>query len=68
MTKKFKKLNVFCFPGILKDVLGSYDMAFYFGSIGIVAGGIMMASGNVWLYKQKKKSQQAKSDSSDNTV
>ncbi|XP_060583505.1 monocarboxylate transporter 12-like [Ruditapes philippinarum] len=40
--------------GLLKDFLGTYDMAFYFGSIGIVAGGFTMAVGNIWLYKQKK--------------
>lgn len=42
--------------GLFKDFLGSYDMAFYFGSFGIIAGGMMMAAGNVWLYRQKKKS------------
>mgnify|MGYP000147409907 CR=1 FL=1 len=42
-----------CVSGLLKDFLGSYDMAFYFGTIGIVAGGIMMASGNIYIYRQR---------------
>jgi len=29
-------------------------MSFYFGSIGILFGGIIMACGNIWLHKQKK--------------
>jgi hypothetical protein len=32
-------------------------MVFYFGSIGIATGGITMAAGNIWLYRQRKKKQ-----------
>lgn len=41
---------------MFKDFLGSYDMAFYFGATGIVTGGLIMAAGNIWLYKNRKES------------
>ncbi|XP_045195938.2 monocarboxylate transporter 4-like isoform X2 [Mercenaria mercenaria] len=56
----FQGLSGFIGPtvgGIFKDFLGTYDMAFYFGSIGIVAGGLTMAAGNIWLYRQKKQTE-----------
>jgi hypothetical protein len=47
------KCELICFPGIFKDVLGTYDIAFYFAAFGIFLGGLAMAAGNIWLYKQK---------------
>ncbi|KAL4219592.1 hypothetical protein ACF0H5_022165 [Mactra antiquata] len=49
--------------GVFKDELGSYDMAFYFGSIGIISGGLTMLSANIWMYRQKKKKAARKDDS-----
>ncbi|KAH3853453.1 hypothetical protein DPMN_095977 [Dreissena polymorpha] len=46
--------------GMLKDLLGSYDMAFYFGSIGIILGGFMMMMGNIWIYRQKRHARKGK--------
>ncbi|XP_060569405.1 monocarboxylate transporter 9-like [Ruditapes philippinarum] len=43
--------------GLSKDYLDKYDMVFYFGSLGIATGGITMAAGNIWLYRQRKKKQ-----------
>ncbi|XP_052768014.1 monocarboxylate transporter 12-like [Mya arenaria] len=54
----FQGLSAFIGPtvgGLIKDMLGSYDMAFYFGSIGIILGGLTMAVGNVWIYRQKRR-------------
>lgn len=33
--------------GLLKDIYGSYDGAFYFGGSAILAGALVMAGGNV---------------------
>lgn len=48
-------INLVLFSGLLKDFLGSYDMAFYFGTLGIVAGGMMMAAGNIYTYRQRAR-------------
>lgn len=39
---------------LLKDKLGSYDMSFYVGSVGIFLGAFTMLLGNYWLHQQKK--------------
>ncbi|XP_052766607.1 monocarboxylate transporter 4-like [Mya arenaria] len=51
--------------GLFKDMLGSYDMAFYFGSIGIILGGLVMGVGNVWIYRQKRRQREADTQTTD---
>ncbi|XP_045195972.2 monocarboxylate transporter 4-like [Mercenaria mercenaria] len=45
--------------GMFKDFLGTYDWAFYFAAIGIVSGGLAMATGNIWLYRKKRRENHA---------
>ena len=49
--------------GLLKDVYGSYDGAFYFGGSAILAGAFIMAGGNIrkiYIDRQEKMVQNDK--------
>jgi len=45
-----------CFSGQLKDIYGSYNGAFYFGSGAMFLGGVVMAIGNIYnTYSKRAK-------------
>ena len=56
----YGKLRSFHFvAGLLKDIYGTYDGAFYFGGAAIFAGGLILAGGNIrkiYLDRQEKRS------------
>ena len=56
----YGKLRSFRFVvGLLKDIYGTYDGAFYFGGAAIFAGALIMAGGNIrkiYLDRQEKRS------------
>ena len=57
--------------GLLKDIYGSYDGAFYFGGSAIFAGALIMAGGNVrkmYIDRQKERLKQELKEQEESTV
>ena len=54
--------------GLLKDVYGSYDGAFYFGGSAILAGAFIMAGGNIRkIYVDRQEKMRQKDLGNDNS-
>ena len=57
--------------GLLKDIYGSYDGAFYFGGSAIFAGALIMAGGNarkIYIDRQRERLKQEVKEQDENTV
>ena len=44
--------------GLVKDLYGSYVIAFYVGAVGTFVGGAVMVAGNVWHYRRDREGYQ----------
>ena len=52
--------------GLLKDIYGSYDGAFYFGGSAILAGALIMAGGNIRkIYVDRQEEKKKNSNTAD---